>query len=339
MNILVTGGAGYIGSHTVVELVRAGYTPIILDDFRNSRESVLDGLETILGSRPKTYVGDCTDADFVESVFSSEQIDGVIHFAALKAVGESIGKPLLYYRNNIGSLVTVLDATLRHNTRAFVFSSSATVYGEPDSLPIKETDPRKPATSTYGNTKQVCEDILRETTVAADGRLRSISLRYFNPIGAHETGLIGELPIGIPNNLVPFITQAAALVRERLTIFGNDYPTQDGTCVRDYIHVVDLAEAHISTLKHLFSSDSDRPTYDVYNVGTGHGTSVQELIDTFERETGVKVPSVVGPRRTGDVASVYADPGKIERDFGWKTRLSVAQALKDSWRWQQNLGE
>jgi UDP-glucose 4-epimerase len=337
MNILVTGGAGYIGSHTVVELVRAGYTPIIIDDFRNSDKSSLEGIAQILGFSPKTHIGDCADTTFVESVFSQDEIDGVIHFAAIKSVGESMTNPLSYYRNNIGSLVTVLEATLRHGTRAFVFSSSATVYGEPDVLPITESAPRKPANSTYGNTKQICEDILRETTIAADGRLRSISLRYFNPIGAHETGLIGELPLGIPNNLVPYLTQAAAGIREQLTIFGDDYPTHDGTCIRDYIHVVDLADAHISTLKHLFSSDSDRPAYDVYNVGTGHGTSVQELIDTFERETGVKVPSVVGPRRTGDVASVYADPGKIERDFGWKTRLSVAQALKDSWRWQQNL--
>jgi len=337
MNILVTGGAGYIGSHTVVELAKAGHVPIILDDFRNSRESVLDGLETILGSRPKIYRGDCADTDFVESVFSNENIDGVIHFAALKAVGESIGKPLLYYRNNIGSLVTVLDATLRHGARAFVFSSSATVYGEPDSLPIKETDPRKPATSPYGNTKQIGEDILRDTTLASEGTLRSVALRYFNPIGAHESGTIGELPLGVPNNLVPYLTQTAAGLRERLTIFGNDYPTQDGTCIRDYIHVVDLARAHIAALDHLFSSETDQPAYDVYNVGTGHGTSVQELVDTFERETGVKVPSVVGPRRTGDISSCYANADKIRHNLGWSAEISISQALTDSWRWQQNL--
>jgi len=259
-------------------------------------------------------------------------------FAALKAVGESIKEPLLYYRNNTGFLVTILDVTLRHGVKAFVFSLSAAVYGEPDSLPpVKETDPRKPATSPYGNTKQIGEDILRDTTLASEGSLRSIALRYFNPISAHESGLIGELPLGIPNNLVPYLTQTAAGLREKLTIFGNDYPTHDGTCIRDYIHVVDLAKAHIATLEHLFSADADKPAYDVFNVGTGSGTSVRELIDTFEQTTGVKVPSVVGPRRAGDVASVYTDPGKIERDFGWKTRLSVAQALKDSWRWQQNL--
>ncbi len=337
MNILVTGGAGYIGSHTVVELTKAGHVPIILDDFRNSRESVLDGLETILGSRPKTYVGDCTDADFVETVFLAEQIDGVIHFAALKAVGESIEKPLLYYRNNIGSLVTVLDATLRHGVKAFVFSSSATVYGEPDSLPIKETDPRKPATSPYGNTKQIGEDILRDTTLASAGSLRSIALRYFNPIGAHESGTIGELPLGIPNNLVPYLTQTAAGLRERLTIFGDDYETADGTCIRDYIHVVDLARAHIAALDHLFSSETDQPAYDVYNVGTGHGTSVAELVETFERETGVKVPHAIGPRRHGDISSCYANADKIRRTLGWSAEIPLSQALTDSWRWQQNI--
>ncbi len=337
MNILVTGGAGYIGSHTVVEIAKSGHTPIIVDDFRNSRESAVDGIESILGYRPTVHAGDCTDPTFVESVFSQESIDGIIHFAALKSVGESVERPLPYYQNNIGSLVAVLEAALRHGTKAFVFSSSATVYGEPDSNPIPETAPRKQATTPYGNTKQIGEDILRDTAYASNGLLRSVSLRYFNPIGAHESGLIGELPIGVPNNLVPYVTQTAAGLRERLTIFGNDYPTPDGTCIRDYIHVVDLAKAHITTLEYLFSEDVNKPAYDVYNVGTGNGTSVQELIETFERETGVKVPHTVGPRRAGDVVVCYADPGKMNRELEWKAEFTTSQAMIDSWRWQRNL--
>jgi UDP-glucose 4-epimerase len=336
MNILVTGGAGFIGSHTVVALQEAGHTPIIIDNFCNSQASVLDGIEKILGSRPKIHVGDCTDRVFLEKVFSQESIDGVIHFAALKSVGESIANPEQYHQNNVGSLEAVLDAALRYNVRAFVFSSSATVYGEPDVLPIPETAPRKPATSPYGETKQICEDRLQEAASNHD-TLHSIALRYFNPIGAHPSGLIGELPIGTPNNLVPYLTQTAAGLREQLTIHGNDYPTPDGTCIRDYLHVMDLATAHIAALEALSSGAKPRPAYDVYNVGTGRGTSVQELLDTFTQATGVPVPHIIGPRRPGDIVSCYADPSKIQQELGWQAKLSVSQALTDAWNWQKSL--
>jgi UDP-glucose 4-epimerase len=335
MNILVTGGAGFIGSHTVVKLIAAGHTPIILDNFCNSNQSSLEGIETITGTRPKLYEGDCTDAQFVTSVFEAEAIDGIIHFAALKAVGESMNNPLLYYRNNLDSLITILEHARRYDVKYFVFSSSATVYGEPDSLPIPETAPRKPATSPYGNTKQICEDILRDAALASQGKLHVIALRYFNPIGAHPSGLIGELPLGTPNNLVPFVTQAAAGIREKLTVFGDDYPTPDSTCIRDYIHVVDLAQAHIQTLQYLHTHQN--LAYDTYNVGTGKGVSVKELLDTFEAVNDVKVPFIVGPRRPGDIVSCYADPSKIWTNLGWHAKLSLEDALRDAWKWQQGL--
>lgn len=336
MKILVTGGAGFIGSHTVVELAQAGHTPIILDNFSNSQPSILDGIKDILGYRPTLHTGDCTNPVFLTSVFEREHIDGIIHFAALKAVGESLEQPLRYYRNNIGSLVDLLDMALHHGVRAFVFSSSATVYGTPDMLPIPETAPRKPATSPYGNTKQIGEDILRDTTAMANGILRSSALRYFNPIGAHPSGLIGELPLGTPNNLVPYLMQTAAGKRTTLTVFGNDYPTPDGTGIRDFIHVADLAQAHISTLESLFASQESPETFTVYNVGTGKGTSVKELIETFERVTGITIPYTVGSRRPGDIAACYADPQKIKKELKWEAKLSLAQALEDAWRWQQN---
>lgn len=335
MNILVTGGAGFIGSHTAVELIAASHTPIILDNFCNSNVSSLDGIEKITGIRPKLHEGDCTDPHFVTSVFENEAIDGIIHFAALKAVGESMSDPLLYYRNNIDSLITILECATRFQTQYLVFSSSATVYGEPDALPIPETATRKTATSAYGNTKQICEDILRDAALASSGSLHAIALRYFNPIGAHPSGLIGELPLGTPNNLVPFVTQTAAGIREKLTVFGDDYPTPDGTCIRDYIHVVDLAQAHIKTLEYLVTHQN--LAYDTYNVGTGTGVSVKELLDTFEKINGIAVPYIIGPRRAGDIVSCYADPNKMERDFGWKTSLSLEDALRDAWKWQQGL--
>ncbi len=337
MNILITGGAGFIGSHTVVELAQAGHTPIILDNFSNSQLSVLDGIESILGYRPTLYTGDCTDQAFLDSVFEQESIDGIIHFAALKSVGESLEQPLRYYQNNIDSLIHILETALHHNVQAFVFSSSATIYGEPDILPIPETAPRKLATSPYGNTKQIGEDILRDTVTAAHGKLHSIALRYFNPIGAHSSGLIGELPIGIPNNLIPYLTQTAAGKRISLTIFGNDYPTPDGTALRDFIHVVDLAQAHITALESLFSKTPSPEVYRTYNVGTGVSTSVKELIETFEQVTGVSVPHTIGARRAGDIVTCYADPQKIKQELGWEAKLSISQALKDAWRWQQNL--
>lgn len=332
--ILVTGGSGYIGSHTVVELHNAGYTPIIVDNFCNSNPSSLDGIETITGTRPKLYTGDCTDEAVLENIFTENTIDGVIHFAALKSVGESIEKPILYYRNNIGALLTILSVAMRHNVHAFVFSSSATVYGEPDTNPILETADRKPATSPYGNTKQIGEDILRDSVLTSNGSLRAIALRYFNPIGAHPTGHIGELPLGAPNNLVPYLTQATAKKRTPLTVFGNDYPTPDGTCIRDYIHVVDLASAHIAALQSLLDAKVDNPPYDVYNVGTGKGTSVKELISTFEKTTGIPVPHTIGQRRPGDVASCYADATKIQKNLNWKAIHSLEQALADAWKWE-----
>jgi UDP-glucose 4-epimerase len=335
MNILVTGGAGFIGSHTAVELINAVHTPIILDNLCNSDSSLLDGIEKITGIRPRFYKGDCTDAQFVATIFEAEHIDGIIHFAALKAVGESINQPLRYYRNNIDSLLTVLEIARAHSVQYFVFSSSATVYGEPDMLPIPETAARKQATSAYGNTKQICEDIVRDEALASDGHLRAIALRYFNPIGAHPSGFIGEFPIGTPNNLVPFVTQTAAGIREKLTIFGDDYPTQDGTCIRDYIHVVDLAQAHIKTLEYLQSHQD--LAYDIYNVGTGKGVSVKELLDTFEKVCGVKVPHGIGLRRAGDIVSCYADPSKININLDWHAKLSLEDALRDAWRWQEQL--
>lgn len=337
MNILITGGAGFIGSHTAILLAQAGHAPIILDNFCNSDRSTIHGITQILGQELEVFEGDCADQKFVESVFSAKPIDGVIHFAALKSVGESIAKPELYHKNNVGSLEVVLSAALRHSAKAFVFSSSATVYGEPDALPIPETAPRKPATSPYGETKQTCEDRLEEVSCSTKGPLRSIALRYFNPIGAHPSGLIGELPLGTPNNLVPYLTQAAAGLRERLIIFGNDYSTPDGTCIRDYIHVMDLASAHISALDELLLEKDNQPKYNVYNVGTGHGTSVLELISAFEAATGVSVPYAIGSRRQGDITSCYANPSKIKREFGWQAKLTLSQALQDAWRWQKSV--
>ena len=334
MNILVTGGAGYIGSHTVVELLLAGHTPIIADNFCNSTPASLDGIEKIMGKKPLLRTGDCTDASFVEKIFTENALDGVIHFAALKSVGESVQKPLAYYRNNLNALLTILDATLRHKTRAFVFSSSATVYGDPDQNPISETAHRKPATSPYGNTKQIGEDMMRDAVASSSGSLRAIALRYFNPIGAHPSGHIGEFPLGTPNNLVPYLTQAAAKKRDPLVVFGNDYPTPDGTGIRDYLHVVDLARAHIAALDALTSPTIDNSAYDVYNVGTGTGTSVQQLIDTFEKATSVSVPYSFGPRRAGDIAACWADPTKIERELNWRAKYSLEESLRDAWHWE-----
>jgi UDP-glucose 4-epimerase len=333
--ILVTGGLGFIGSHTVVELCSAGYEPIIIDDLSNSNIQVLDRLTSINGSKPIFYQADFTDHKVLDQIFSDHTITGVIHFAAFKAVNESLTKPLAYYQNNVSGLISLLQTMEQHSVNNLVFSSSCTVYGEPDSLPITESAPFKPATSPYGASKQMCEQIIKDTC-HANPNLKALSLRYFNPIGAHPSGLIGELPIGVPANLMPFITQAAAGLRDQLTINGNDYPTADGTCVRDYIHVVDLAKAHVKALSVL---TKEKSFYDAINVGTGKGTSVLEAINTFESVNNVKVPYRFGPRRDGDIENIYADVAKSEEILGWKAERTIADALKDAWNWQQKLAQ
>ncbi len=335
MKILVTGGAGFIGSHTVVELISAGHTPIILDNFSNSDQSSLFGIEKITGVLPLFYKGDACDITFVRHIFEENAIDGIIHFAGWKSVGESVSDPLRYYRNNIDSLLTILECVKLYRVQSLVFSSSATVYGEPDILPIPETAIRKDALSPYGNTKKICEDILSDFATSEHSHTQIVSLRYFNPIGAHPSGLIGELPIGIPNNLVPFITQTAIGKREKLTIFGDNYPTPDGTCIRDFIHIVDLAKAHIKTLEYLFQNKN--LAYRAYNVGTGVGVSVKQLIETFETINNVQVPSVIGSRRPGDIVTCYADPTLIQKVIGWHSELSLADTLRDAWNWEKKL--
>ena len=333
-NILVTGGAGFIGSHTVVELFEAGYNPIIIDDFSNSEKLVIKNLENITKQKIVVYEGKFQDKQLLGKIFGDYKIDGVIHFAAFKAVGESVKQPLKYFHNNVVGLVGLLEAMEEKDVTKLVFSSSCTVYGEPDKLPITEESPVKPANSPYGATKQMCETII-EDTVSAGAKLKAISLRYFNPIGAHSSGLIGELPKGVPANLVPFITQTAAGIRDKVTVFGSDYPTNDGTCIRDYIHVVDLAKAHIKALEYLENKNSKN--YEVCNVGTGSGSSVMEIIKTFQKVTGQKVPYKIGPRRPGDIISIYAAVDKSADILKWKTQESLETALKDAWRWQQNL--
>lgn len=335
MNILVTGGAGFIGSHTVVVLSEAGFRPVILDDFSNSDRRVLRGLEKILGEKTRCYAEKCGDIEVLRRIFKEEEIGGVIHFAAFKAVGESLHEPLKYYDNNLGSLLALLQTMLECGVPNLIFSSSATVYGEPQMLPVTEEAAIPPAMSVYGKTKQIGEEIIRDTA-AAGKPLKGISLRYFNPIGAHPSAYIGELPIGVPNNLVPFITQTAAGQRPTLTVFGNDYPTPDGTCLRDFIHVMDLAEAHVAALQFLIKS-SLSTFYDVFNVGTGRAVSVLELIKLFESVSGQPLNYRIGERRAGDVTAVYADAAKIREHLGWQAKRSMREALEDAWRWQQTL--
>lgn len=332
MKILVTGGVGFIGSHTVVELDKAGFEPVIIDNLYNSNLNVLKGLKSITGKDFPFYEIDCNDAEKVRSLFEKEKFDGVIHFAAYKAVGESVKKPLNYYENNLISLLVLLRAMKEFNVNNFVFSSSCTVYGQPDQIPVTELTPRKPANSPYGNTKAIAEDIIRDHVYSGPG-LKAISLRYFNPIGAHESALIGELPNGVPSNLVPFITQTAAGLRESLTIFGDDYDTPDGTCIRDYIHVVDLAKAHVKALR-LLEQKEDADYYDVFNVGTGDGCTVLQLIKTFEEVNGIKLNYIIGPRREGDVEKIYAQSDKVNAEMDWKTEKTMADALRDAWNWQ-----
>lgn len=328
-NVLVTGGAGFIGSHTAVELVAAGYRPVVVDNLANSNRDVLKRMAAIVGEPVAFHEVDCTDAEALEGVFQTEgPFVGAIHFAAYKAVGESVERPTAYFLNNIGSTAVLLDALTAHGVRRLVFSSSCTVYGEPETTRVDETAPIRTAESPYGYTKQACERLITDHHTAHPA-LNATLLRYFNPIGAHPSAQIGELPIGRPNNLIPFLTQAVAGLREPLTVFGDDYPTPDGTCIRDYIHVVDLARAHVAALERAPEGVS------VYNLGTGNGASVKEVIDAFERATGKAVPHAMGPRRAGDVVAIYADASKAWRDLGWKTERSLEEALADAWRWQE----
>lgn len=332
--ILVTGGAGFIGAHTVVELINNGFTPIIVDDFSASDTTLLKGIKEITGQSPAFFEGSCTDEAFLRSVFDAHPgIAKVIHFAAYKAVGESVSLPLKYYRNNVGGLVALLEVMKERKVRDIVFSSSCTVYGEPDHIPVDETAPSKRAESPYGATKQMCERILEDESLNG---LRAVALRYFNPIGAHPSAKLGELPIGVPSNLVPYLTQTAIGKREKLTVFGSDYNTPDGSCIRDFIHVVDLAQAHLSAITYL-NGLKDSQCYKIFNLGTGEGVSVFQLINKFEKATGVKLNYSVGPRRPGDVEKTYADPSLAHKHLKWKTKYSVEEALLHSWNWEQRL--
>ena len=336
--ILVTGGTGYIGSHTVVELQLAGYEVIIIDNLSNSTIDSLAGIEKITGIKPSFENLDCVDYVGLDYLFSKyEGIKAVIHFAASKAVGESVQKPIVYYRNNVNGLMNILDLMPIHGVQNILFSSSCTVYGEPDILPVNETAPTKPATSPYGNTKQICEEIIRDV-IHSGAFMNSIILRYFNPIGAHPSAQIGELPIGVPSNLVPFITQTAIGIHSKLNVFGNDYNTPDGTCIRDYINVVDLAKAHVIAVKRMLDCVQDEPL-EIFNIGTGRGVSVFELIQAFETSNHVKVPYTVVERREGDIEKVWADPQKANTILGWKAEISVEDTLKSAWNWEKRLHE
>ena len=336
--ILVTGGTGYIGSHTTVELQKAGYDVVIIDNLSNSNIEVLDGIEAITGIRPVFVKGDCTDIETLRKLFKENPgIKGIINFAASKAVGESVHKPILYYRNNLGTLLYLLECMPEYGVKGIVFSSSCTVYGEPDKNPIDETAPIKPATSPYGNTKQISEEIITDV-IHSGAPIKSIILRYFNPIGAHESALIGELPVGVPQNLVPYLTQAAAGIRKELTVFGDDYNTPDGSCIRDYIDVVDLAKAHVTAMKRMLDNP-DTDAIEIFNLGTGRGLSVLELINNFERATGVKVPYHIGARREGDIEKIWAEPTKANTVLGWKAEVPVDATMRNAWAWQCKLKE
>ena len=331
--ILVTSGTGYIGSHTVVELQNAGYEVVIIDNLSNSNIEVLDGIEAISGKRPVFVKGDCTDLAALRKLFEDNPgIKGIINFAASKAVGESVEKPLLYYRNNLNTLMNLLDLMPEFGVKGIVFSSSCTVYGEPDKNPIDESAPIKPATSPYGNTKQISEEII-EDYINSGAPIKAILLRYFNPIGAHPSACIGELPLGVPQNLVPYLTQTAAGIRKELTVFGDDYDTPDGSCIRDYIDVVDLAKAHVIAMERMLSRD-DKDAVEIFNLGTGRGLSVLELINSFERATGVPVPHKIGPRRAGDIEKIWADPKKANEDLGWRADTPIDDTMRNAWKWQ-----
>ena len=334
--ILVTGGTGYIGSHTAVELLEEGMEVVILDNLSNSERAVLDGIRSITGKEPVFEEVDLRDREGTFGVFKKHpNLDAIIHFAAFKAVGESVQKPLEYYENNILSLIHLLEAMNTHAVDNMVFSSSCTVYGEPDVLPVTEEAPIKKANSPYGNTKQICEEILQDTMASTKGK-GVISLRYFNPIGAHESALIGELPIGIPNNLVPFITQTAAGIRECLNVYGDDYNTPDGSAIRDYIHVVDLARAHVAAIRRLLDQQQ-KSAFEVFNLGTGKGLSVFEMIEAFERSTGQTLNYKVVGRREGDIEKVYADTSYANAELGWKALKGVDEMLFSAWKWEERL--
>lgn len=333
--VLVTGGAGYIGSHTTVELINAGYEVVIVDNFSNSDSSSLEGIERITGIKPTFVEADCCDKEALRRVFEEHDFQSVIHFAAFKAVGESVEQPAKYYRNNMLSFINILELMAEYGRHNIVFSSSATVYGDADTLPVTELTPRKPATSPYGNTKQMAEDILRDM-VAATPELNGIALRYFNPIGAHPSANIGELPRGVPNNLVPYITQTAAGIRECLSIFGDDYATPDGSCLRDFIDIVDLARAHVVAIGRMVEG-KNKERYEVFNVGTGRPVSVFELVNGFERANGLKLNYKVAPRRAGDVPAVWADTTLANEELGWKAERELDDTLRSAWAWERHV--
>lgn len=335
--ILVTGGTGYIGSHTVVELQQAGYEVVIIDNLSNSNEGVLEGIVNITGKRPLFYKIDCTDMNSLTSLFSEHKFDGIIHFAASKAVGESVQKPLLYYRNNLLSLINLLELMPKNGVKGIVFSSSCTVYGEPDSNPIDENAPIKPAASPYGNSKQINEEIINDF-IHSGANVKSIILRYFNQIGAHPSAEIGELPLGVPQNLVPYITQTGIGIREQLSVFGNDYNTPDGSCIRDFINVVDLAKAHVIAIERMLENRSSEKV-EIFNLGTGNGVSVLELITLFEKVSGTSLNYKIVDRREGDIEKIWAQPDKANEVLGWKAEISIEDTMTSAWKWQLRLRE
>ena len=334
--ILVTGGTGYIGSHTTVELMNEEFDVVIIDNLYNSEKDVIDSIAKITGIKPALEILDICDTNRLETFFSNNSdIAAIIHFAAFKAVGESVNKPLDYYKNNLVSLINLLSEMKKHQIANFVFSSSCTVYGQPESLPVTENSPLMPATSPYGNTKQIGEEIIRDT-VLSDNSIKAIALRYFNPIGAHPSAHIGELPRGTPENLVPYITQTAIGLRDELRVFGNDYNTPDGYCIRDYLHVVDLAKAHVVAVKRLIDG-KNKSDFEVFNLGSGKGVSVMEAIEAFERVSGVKLKYKVVGRRAGDIEKIWADPGYANKELGWKTESSLDEAMKTAWEWEMKI--
>lgn len=334
--ILVTGGTGYIGSHTTVELIEDGFDVVIIDNLYNSEAEVTDRIARITGVKPHLEVFDICDREKLSEFFQKQDnISGIIHFAAYKAVGESVNKPLDYYRNNLLSLINLLDAMKVHGIQNLVFSSSCTVYGQPEKLPVAEDAPIQPAMSPYGNTKQIGEEIIRDTA-AASQNINAISLRYFNPIGAHKSALIGELPRGVPENLVPYITQTACGLRKELKVFGNDYDTPDGSCIRDYLHVVDLAKAHVTAVKRLVEN-RNKAKYEVFNLGTGNGVSVLEAIKSFERVSGIRLNYEITQRRAGDIEKIWADPSLANRELGWRTVSTLDESMRTAWEWEKNI--